>query len=47
MAEANKILEGAVAEVSKLKKEHIVEVKSMKTPPPASIDILGGMCYLL
>lgn len=47
VGEANKILESAVAEVSKLKKEHIVEVKSMKTPPPASIDILGGMCYLL
>ena len=47
VTEANKILEGAVAEVKKLKKEHIQEVKSLKTPPPASLDILGAMCYLL
>jgi hypothetical protein len=45
--EANKILETAVAEVRKLKKDHITEVKSMRTPPPAALDILGAMCYLL
>lgn len=47
VAEANKILDAAVAEVKKLKKDHIIEVKSLKTPPPASLDILGAMCYLL
>jgi hypothetical protein len=47
VAEANKILETAVAEVKKLKKDHIIEVKALRNPPPASLDILGAMCYLL
>ena len=47
MAEANKILDIAVAEVKKLKKDHIIEVKALRYPPPASLDILGAMCYLL
>ena len=47
VADANIQLEEAVKEVSKLNKDHIVEVKSLKNPPPASIVILGGMCILL
>ncbi len=40
-------LELAVAEVKKLKKDHIVEVKALKNPPSACVVILGGMCILL
>lgn len=47
MAEANKKLAAAIAEVAKLKKNHIDEVRSLKTPPAASKIILGGMCILL
>jgi dynein heavy chain len=45
--EANEKLDAAVAEVKKLKKAHIDEVRSLKTPPAAAVTILGGMCYLL
>lgn len=44
---ANEKLESAVAEVKKLKKTHIDEVRSLKTPPAAALIILGAMCYLL
>lgn len=47
MHEANLKLEDAVKQVSNLKKTHIDEIKAMKNPPPASIIILGAMCYLL
>jgi len=47
VGDAKKILDAAIAEVRKLKKEHLQEVKSLKNPPPASLDILGAMCYLL
>lgn len=47
MADANKTLETAVQDVKKLKKDHIVEVKSLARPPAAAVIILGAMCYLL
>ncbi|KAL4464296.1 hypothetical protein ABPG72_011341 [Tetrahymena utriculariae] len=45
--EANKILDETLIEVSKLKKDHLVEVKSLPNPPSACITILGGMTILL
>ena len=36
-----------MAEVSKLKKDHLVEVKSLPNPPRACVIILGGMVCLL
>lgn len=44
---ANEKLDVAVQEVKKLKKSHIDEVRSLKTPPAAALIILGAMCYLL
>lgn len=45
--EANRSLEATLAEVSKLKKDHLVEVKSLPNPPRACVIILGGMVCLL
>jgi dynein heavy chain len=36
-----------LAEVSKLKKDHLVEIKSLPNPPRACVIILGGMVVLL
>lgn len=47
MKDANEKLDAAVAEVAKLKRNHIDEVRALRTPPPAAKIILGGMCYLL
>lgn len=47
VADANEKLDAAVAEVKKLKKSHIDEVRSLKTPPAAAVTIMGAMCYLL
>ena len=47
VAEANKTLEETLIEVSKLKKDHLVEVKSLPNPPSACITIIGGMTILL
>lgn len=45
--DANKILDETLIEVSKLKKDHLVEVKSLTSPPSACTVILGGMTILL
>lgn len=45
--EANMKLEKTLEEVKLLKKDHLVEVKSLKTPPKACIVILGAMCILM
>ena len=47
MAEANRILETTLIEVQKLKKEHLVEVKSLPNPPRAAIITLGGCVIML
>lgn len=44
---ANIELEATLQEVSKLKKDHIVEVKSLVAPPKAVKVILGGVVILL
>jgi dynein heavy chain len=36
-----------MAEVKNIKKEHLVEVKSLPNPPRACVIILGGMVILL
>ena len=45
--DANIMLEKTLEEVRKLKKDHLVEVKSLKTPPKACVVILGGMSILM
>lgn len=47
MAEANKSLEVTLQEVSKLNKDHLVEIKALPNPPRACVVILGGMVVLL
>jgi dynein heavy chain len=44
--EANLILEETLKEVSKLKKDHIVEVKALTKPPMGCVVILGGLVIL-
>jgi dynein heavy chain len=44
--EANLILEETLKEVSKLKKDHIVEVKALTKPPEACVVILGALSIL-
>jgi dynein heavy chain, axonemal len=45
--DANEKLDLTLEEVKKLKKDHIVEVKSLSNPPIAVHIILGGTCILL
>jgi len=45
--EANKSLQITLLEVSKLKKDHLVEVKSLPNPPKACVVVMGGMVILL
>jgi len=47
VADANRSLELTLAEVSKLKKEHLVEIKSLGSPPNAVKVTLGGVVILL
>lgn len=46
VADANKILEATLLEVQKLKKDHLVEVKSLPNPPKAVRVVLGGIVIL-
>lgn len=46
VAEANKSLAATLAKVSELKKEHLVEVKSLGTPPEAVKITLAGVVIL-
>lgn len=47
MQDANERLEATLEEVRKLKKDHLVEVKSLPNPPMAAVVILGGVCIML
>jgi dynein heavy chain len=47
VAEANESLETTLLEVQKLKKEHLIELKSMTTPPVAVRVTMGGVVILL
>lgn len=40
-------MEVTLAEVFKLKKDHLVEVKALPNPPRACITVLGGMVVML
>jgi len=46
VAEANNSLAATLAKVSELKKEHLVEVKSLGTPPEAVKITLAGVVIL-
>lgn len=46
MADANRSLAETLAEVQKLKKEHLVEIKSLGSPPTAVKVTLGGVVLL-
>lgn len=46
VADANRILAETLAEVQKLKKEHLVEIKSLGSPPTAVKVTLGGVVIL-
>lgn len=48
MDSANKMLADTLVEVSKLKKEHLVEIKSLGSPPPAvriTLTALVILCF--
>ena len=47
MAEANHSLEITLAEVKKLKKDHLNEIKSLANPPNVIRVVLGGVVILL
>lgn len=46
VADANKQLEKTLEEVQKLKKEHLVEIKSLGSPPNAVKVTLAGVVIL-
>lgn len=47
MAEANQSLEITLAEVKKLKKDHLNEIKALANPPSVIRVVLGGVVILL
>lgn len=47
MAEANASLEITLAEVKKLKKDHLNEIKALANPPNVIRVVLGGIVILL
>lgn len=47
MADANRTLEQTILEVRKLKKEHLVEIKSLGSPPSAVKVTLAGVVILM
>ncbi len=46
MSDANKMLEATLKEVEKLKKEHLVEIKSLPNPPKAVKVTMAGVVIL-
>ena len=47
MSEANASLEITLAEVKKLKKDHLNEIKALANPPSVIRVVLGGVVVLL
>ena len=47
VAQANETLEVTLAEVKKLKKEHLNEIKALSNPPLVIRVVLGGVVILL
>ena len=47
VAEAQKILDKTTEEIKSLKKDHLVEIKSFKSPPQPVFWTLGGVCVML
>jgi dynein heavy chain, axonemal len=47
VSEAKQMLDQTLAEVNKLKKDHLTEVKALPAPPKAVKVVLGGVVILL